>query len=44
MKICVINGHGGSGKDTFEQFVMDYAHNRERVIVGKLSIIDSVKE
>lgn len=44
MKICVINGHGGSGKDTFEEFVMDYARDKERVIVGKLSIIDSVKD
>ena len=44
MKICIVNGHGGAGKDTFEEFVMNYANNKYNIIIGKLSIIDSVKD
>jgi hypothetical protein len=43
MKIVVVNGCGGSGKDTFEGFVKDYADSKG-YYVTKTSMISYVKE
>lgn len=43
IKVFIVNGGGGSGKDTFEGFVKEYLL-KEHNVVYKLSIIDSIKE
>lgn len=43
MKIVVVNGYGGSGKDTFENFVKDYGTAKGYQIY-KTSMIEFVKE
>lgn len=46
MNIFIVNGKGGSGKDAFESFVIEYAANLPYAAapVLKLSIIDYVKD
>lgn len=45
MKIVVINGVGGSGKDTFVHFVQDaYNQYPQRFTVGNISTVDFVKQ
>lgn len=43
MRIVVVNGFGGSGKDTFEKYVIDYA-TTHRYKVSKTSMIEYTKE
>lgn len=43
MKIVVVNGYGGSGKDTFENFVRDYGTAKGYQIY-KTSMVEFVKE
>lgn len=42
MKIFVVNGQGGVGKDTFEKMVQDYCRTNYQY-VAKISMIDMVK-
>lgn len=46
MNVFIVNGKGGSGKDAFESFVIEYAKNLHYAAapVLKLSIIDYVKD
>lgn len=43
MKIIIVNGYGGSGKDTFENYVISYA-NTYKYKVNKTSMIEYTKE
>lgn len=42
MKIIIVNGFGGCGKDTFKDFFIDYAKENGKIAI-KTSIIDGVK-
>lgn len=44
MKIFIVNGKGGCGKDTFENFVIEYAERTAAAPAIKISIIDYVKD
>ena len=44
MKIFVVNGKGGSGKTSFEDFVIKYAERCAAIPIFKTSIIDYVKD
>lgn len=44
IKIVVINGTGGSGKDTFVDFCMEHITDKENYMIHNVSSVDKIKE
>ena len=44
IKVVVINGTGGSGKDTFVDFCMEHVTDKENYMIHNVSSVDKIKE
>lgn len=44
MKVFIINGSGGNGKDTFVEFCTEYVHMNSDITVHNMSTVDIIKQ